>query len=99
MNWNWTDFYPEWTDPFQIRSSFLEKDLDPIKIQEKWSEFRIWNCCVQILTMYDILKNWQHHLWVNFSCVLDTKQKQAASQQNQKGGRFWISQSDNSKKS
>ena len=43
------------------------------------------------------LKNWQHHLWVNFSCVLDTKQKQAASQQNQKGGRFWISQSDNSK--
>ena len=54
MNWNWTDFYPEWTDPFQIRSSFLEKDLDPIKIQEKWSEFRIWNCCVQFLTMYGI---------------------------------------------
>ena len=35
MNWNWTDFYPELTDPFQIRSSFLEKDLDPIKIQKK----------------------------------------------------------------
>ena len=50
-----------------------------------------------IKAQYNILKNWQHHLWVNFSSVLDTKQKQAASQQNQKGGRFWISQSDNSK--
>ena len=52
MNRNWTDFYPEWTDPFQIRSSFLEKDLDPIKIQKTWSAIRIWNCCVQFLTMY-----------------------------------------------
>ena len=61
MNWNWTDFYPEWTDPFQIRSSFLEKDLDPIKIQEKWSEFRIWNCCVQILTMY--ARDFKYRAW------------------------------------
>ena len=53
-NWNWTDFSPEWTDPFQIRSSFLEKDLDPSKIQKKWSAIRIWNCCVQFLTMYDL---------------------------------------------
>ena len=51
-NWNWTDFSPEWTDPFQIRSRFLEKDLDPIKIQKKWSAIRIGNCCVQFLTMY-----------------------------------------------
>ena len=54
MNWNWTDFSPEWTDPFQIRSSFLKKDLDPTKIQEKWSAIRIGNCCVQFLTMYEL---------------------------------------------
>ena len=44
------------------------------------------------------LKNWQHLLYVYFSCVSEPKQMQATSQQNQKGGRFWMSQSDNSKK-
>ena len=37
--------------PNEIHSSFLEKDLDPIKIQKTWSAIRIWNCCVQFLTM------------------------------------------------
>ena len=70
MNWNWTDFYPEWTDPFQIRSSFLEKDLDPIKIQEKWSEFRIWNCCVQFLPMYGLkYPSWLCQRKINASLI------------------------------
>ena len=34
------------------------------------------------------LKNWQHLLQVHFSCVSEPKQKQATSQQNQKGGRI-----------
>ena len=53
LNW----FFPKLPDPFQIRSSFLEKDLDPVKIQKKWSAIRIWNCCVQFLTMYDSIKS------------------------------------------
>ena len=49
---NWTDFSPEWTDPFQFRSIFLEMDCDPLQIRKMWSAFRNGNCCVQFLNMY-----------------------------------------------
>ena len=58
LNWNWTDFSPEWTDPFQIRSSFLEKDLDPIKIQKKLECDPDRELLHQFLTMYAQRGGW-----------------------------------------
>ena len=57
-------------DPFH----FLEKDLDPIKIQKKLSAIRIGNCCVQFLTMY------VGQMWPNSERDL----------LNAKGCRIWI---------
>ena len=37
---NWTDLSPEWTNPFQFRSIFLEMDCDPLQIRKMWSAFR-----------------------------------------------------------
>ena len=55
----WSDLFQILPDPFQIQSSFLEKDLDPTKIQKKWSAIRIGIFCDPILNMYDFA--WTFH--------------------------------------